>query len=104
MKKKTIRQTIDQLDYKVNEAAADYKDLMDQLDTFRGRPLEEKDQQQIRKLVNDIQNVYQEINEVVHFVSYRSEWAANISEVHAEFIKMLIDMGAKVVENSEGKA
>lgn len=95
MKLSTLLRKLDEALVKKHD---EYLQAHKAFDIYRGKEIGD-DLEEINKALQNIQNLYEELHPVLHFIAWRSRFAAQLVESHSAFIDSLKGAGAKEVEN-----
>ena len=93
--KPTITELAKQLDSAVNEKFAEYQELHKELQPYTNRQLEDKEVDEVNKVLHSIQNAYSEMHPALHLYVYRNQFAVNATTEYQAFVENLKKAGAK---------
>ena len=96
-----IEKLVKELDTEINRAWSEYLDLHTQLDTHRGKPIDDTNLPEVNKLLKDIQEKFAELYPAYHFIAMRHEYVSNATNYYNEFIETLKKSGAQQDESTE---
>lgn len=100
----TLKEMIENIDKALNEKHAVYVDLHKKLDEHRGKELSETDMDKVQSILQEIQDAFADIYNVLHFVMFRNQFAQNATREYNEFIEHLKENLHAEEQPKEGQA
>lgn len=95
-----IEKLTNELDTEINRIWAEYLDLHKELDTHRGKPIDDTNMDEINRLLKDIQAKFALLYPAYNFIAHRYQYATNAVNGFNEFIESLKKAGAKQDESN----
>lgn len=91
----TIEKLTNDLDAAITQAWSDYIDLHKELDTHRGKPIDDTNLEVVNNLLKTIQEKFAQLYPAYHFIATRHQHVSNAVTQYNEFIETLKKSGAK---------
>lgn len=91
---KTIETLTHELDTLIVQTWQEYLDLHKELDTHRGKPIDDTNLPEVNRLLKDIQEKFAELYPAYHFIATRHQHVSNATNGYNEFIEALKKGGA----------
>lgn len=98
-----LKDMVQQVENTLVSKWAEYVDLQDEFNGFRGRELNEAERARLDELFVQIQYKFNEIYPVFYFVGHRIEFTNNAVTSYNSFIKELESVGAAIANEQEPK-
>ncbi len=98
---KLIEKLTNELDIEINRVWAEYLDLHNELDTHRGKPIDDTNLDEINRILKDIQEKFTLLYPAYNFIATRYQYTTNAVNGFNEFIDTLKKSGAKQDEPIE---
>lgn len=96
----TIEKLTNELDKLIVQTWQEYLDLHKELDTHRGKPIDDTNLPEVNRLLKDIQEKFAELYPAYHFIATRHEHVVNATNGYNEFIEALKKGGATQNEST----
>lgn len=91
-----IKEIVNELDAAITKCNGEFIDLHLKFDTFRGKPIESKEQEdEINQVLRQIENKFQELYPALLFIANRNQYAGNVASEYQKFIESLLKAGGK---------
>ena len=90
-----IEKLTNELDVEMTRVWEEYVDLHKELDTHRGKTMDDTEMVEVNKILEGIQNKFALLHPAYHFIASRHQFVSNAANSYNEFIEMLIKGGAK---------
>ncbi len=101
MEQRTLKDMVKELDTALNEKYHTYSSYHQDLLEYANRPLSPEEEDPVNDLLKKIQSEFAELNEVYHWILFRTKYAGNAIDSYKKWIDQLIEGGAKYHESSE---
>lgn len=89
-----ITKLTNELDTEINRVYTEYTELHNQLDSHRGKPLNETNLDEVNRLLKEIQEKFASLYPAYHFIAARHQYVTNAVNSYNEFIEVLKKAGA----------
>jgi len=90
-----IEKLTNELDVEINRVWAEYVDLHTQLDTHRGKQINDTNLEEVNSLLKEIQEKFALLYPAYHFIATRHQYVSNAVTAYNEFIETIKKSGAK---------
>jgi hypothetical protein len=94
----SIRILTNQLDAAITQVWDHYIDLHKELDTHRGKPIDDTNLPEVNRLLGEIQNTFSQLYPAFHFIAIRHEYVSNAVTFYNDFIETIKKSGATEYE------
>jgi hypothetical protein len=91
---KLIEKLTNELDVEINRVWQEYIDLHTELDTHRGKPIDDMNLEEVNKILKAIQDTFASLYPAYHFIATRHQYASNAVNTYNDFIETLKKSGA----------
>lgn len=91
----SIEQLINQLDTVVNKLWTQYLSLHEELNSHRGKPIDDTNLPEVNRILGEIQDTFAELYPAYSFIATRYQYASNAVTQYNEFIESLKSAGAQ---------
>ncbi len=98
-KMQLIEKLTNELDVEINRIWQEYIDLHTELDTHRGKPIDDTNLDEINRILKAIQEKFALLHPAYNFIATRHQYASNAVNGYNEFIETLKQSGAKQDES-----
>jgi hypothetical protein len=90
-----IQKLTTELDTEINRVWKEYTDLHSELDTHRGKPINDTNLDEVNRILKDIQDKFGLLYPAYHFIATRHQYVSNAVTFYNEFIETIKKAGAK---------
>lgn len=96
----SIEKMTNDLDVEINRMWTDYLALHEELNSHRGKPIDDTNLSEVNRLLEAIQDTFAELYPAYHFIATRYQYASNAVTEYNEFIESIKSAGAKQDEST----
>lgn len=89
-----LKKLVEDIDTALNLKFAEYIELHKEFNAFRGRDIPDADLPELNEVLGELQDTFQDIYTILHFIQLRQQFAANAITEYAKFIQDLEAAGA----------
>lgn len=94
MKMEIIEKLTNELDVEITRVWGEYVDLYNDLDKYRGKPIEDNFEA-VNIIITALQEKFAILHPAYHFIAIRHDHVANATNSYNDFIELLKKAGAK---------
>jgi len=98
-----IEKLTNELDVEITRVWQEYIDLHAELDSHRGKPIDDTNLDEINRILKDIQEKFGLLYPAYHFIATRHQYVSNAVTAYNEFIETIKKSGAKQDESGPSK-
>jgi hypothetical protein len=95
-----IEKLTNELDVEINRIWGEYIDLHTELDTHRGKPINDTNLDEVNRVLKAIQEKFALLYPAYHFIAARHQYVSNAVTAYNEFIETIKKSGAKQDESN----
>lgn len=98
-----IEKLTNELDAEINRIYSEYVDLHAELDTHRGKAINDTNLDEVNRILKEIQEKFSMLHPAYHFIATRHQYVSNAVTYFNEFIETLKKSGAKQDDSGPSK-
>jgi len=98
-----IEKLTNELDVEINRVWGEYVDLHAELDSHRGKPINDTNLDDVNRILKDIQEKFAQLHPAYHFIATRHQYVSNAVTAYNEFIETLKKSGASQEDSGPSK-
>lgn len=97
-----IEKLTHELDIEITRVWDEYVKFHDQLNKYRGKPIEDTNLENVNEILKSIQDTFALLYPAYNFIAQRQQYVSNAITSHNEFIESIKTAGAKADEIANG--
>jgi len=98
-----IEKLTNELDAEISRIYGEYVDLHAELDSHRGKPINDTNLDEVNRILKDIQEKFASLHPAYHFIAIRHQYVSNAVTAYNEFIETLKKSGATQDDSGPSK-